>query len=57
MKKGYEIPFEFLKNIVENKQTYTGIQLDIIELIFEIIKDYIYNGFGSKESLESSSLF
>ena len=31
---GYEIPFKFLKKIVETKELYSSIDLDIIELIF-----------------------
>ena len=57
MKRGYEVPFEFLVQIADSKEPYKGIDLDIIELIFELIKDYVYNSFGEREALQSSSLF
>ena len=48
MKRGYEVPFEFLRQIVGTNDPYKGIDLEIIELIFELVKDYVYNSFGSK---------
>jgi len=57
IRRGYEIPFEFLRQIADTNDSYSSIDLDIIELIYEIIKEYVFSAFGSKEAMESASLF